>query len=132
MPAAPHSLKERAFAILRQPPAGPRIAGWLVILGLIAGSRWWIALHLPAYIWTRDSGSYVAPAVSWLEGQPWVTSPRRGPVYSLFIALIARAGGNFTTVTAVQHVLGALTALLTIAMVRPFRDAAGIGMPDPQ
>ena len=75
---------------LRDPPAAWRGVGWLVIAGLIVGSRWWIAAHLPTYLWTRDSGSYVAPAINWLEGQPWVTSPRRGPVYSLFIALIAR------------------------------------------
>jgi hypothetical protein len=103
---------------LREPPASVRIAGWLFIAGLIVGSRWWIAAHLPTYLWTRDSGSYIAPAVSWLAGQPWVTSPRRGPVYSLFIALIGRAGGSFTTVTSVQHVIGALTALLTIGLAR--------------
>jgi hypothetical protein len=108
----------RTLAILRDPPRGLRIACWLAIAGLIAGTRLWIALHLPTYLWTRDSGSYVAPALSWLEGQPWVTSPRRGPVYSLFIALIGRAGGSFATVANVQHVVGALTALLTIAMAR--------------
>jgi hypothetical protein len=108
----------QALAILRQPPAAVRIAGWLCIAGLIIGSRVWIALHLPTYLWTRDSGSYVASAVNWLEGQPWATSARRGPVYSLFIALIGRAGGSFTTVATVQHVIGGLTAMLTIAMAR--------------
>jgi hypothetical protein len=103
---------------LREPSAAWRAVGWLLIASLIIGSRWWIAAHLPTYIWTRDSGSYVAPAISWLEGRPWVTSPRRGPVYSLFIALIARAGGSFTTVVMVQHVVGALTAMLTIAFAR--------------
>jgi hypothetical protein len=103
---------------LREPPMAWRAVGWLLIASLIVGSRWWIAAHLPTYIWTRDSGSYVAPAVSWLEGQPWVTSPRRGPVYSLFIALIGRAGGSFTTVVMVQHAVGALTAVLTIAFAR--------------
>lgn len=107
-----------AVTILREPPARVRLAGWLLIGALIIGTRWWVAVHLPTYIWTRDSGSYVAPAISWLSGQTWVTSARRGPVYSLFIAVIARMGGSFATVVDVQHVVGALTAVLTIAMAR--------------
>ena len=120
MPAAPISpaWRRRLADGLREPPAAVRIAAWIVIGALIAGLRLWIARYLPTYVWTRDSGSYVAPAVSWLEGQQWVTSPRRGPVYSLFIASIGRAGGSFATVANIQHVIGALTALLTIGMAR--------------
>ncbi len=104
--------------MLAQPPQAWRLAGWLFIAGLIVGLRWWIAVHLPAYIWTRDSGSYVAPAIDWLAGHPWVTSSRRGPVYSLFIALICRWGGSFAAVAVAQHVVGGSTALLTILWAR--------------
>ena len=61
---------------------------------------WTLPSSLPTYVWTRDSGSYVAPATEWLRSGQWITSPRRGPVYSLFLAVIFRAGGTLATVAA--------------------------------
>ena len=88
----------------------------LGILTLIVGLRVCTAITLPTFLWTRDSGSYVAPAASWLQTGQWVTSPRRGPVYSLFLAAIFRAGGTLTTVANVQAAAGAFTVALTMLM----------------
>ena len=103
---------------LRQPPPVVEAAGWLLVAALVVGGRWFVAAHLPTYVWTRDSGSYVAPAIAWLDGARWVTSARRGPVYSLFIAAIFKAGGTLATVADAQAVLGAVTAALTVALAR--------------
>ena len=59
--------------------------GWCaLIVGLARGARRW---RLPTFLWTRDSGSYLTPAV-WVGSIPgeWITSARRGPLYSLFLA----------------------------------------------
>ena len=92
--------------------------GWLLVFACVLGVRWFVAAHLPTYVWTRDSGSYVAPATAWMQTGQWITSARRGPVYSLFIAAILKAGGTLGTVADTQAVIGAVTALLTIWMAR--------------
>ena len=91
---------------------------WLCVMVCVVGLRWWVAAHLRTEVWTRDSGSYLAPAVAWLNGGQWVTSARRGPVYSLFLAEIIKLGGSLTTVADVQTVLGAFTTVATIALAR--------------
>ena len=90
----------------------------LTVAALIVGLRVLVGAYLPTYVWTRDSGSYLAPATEWLRTGQWITSARRGPVYSLFLAAIFRAGGTLATVAAAQAVLGALTTLLTLLMAR--------------
>lgn len=102
------------------PPPSPRgeLLVWLSLAALAAGLRLYVACHLPTYLWTRDSGSYVAPAFDWLETGRWVTNPRRGPVYSLVIAWVLQAGGNFLTLVNLQAVLGFVTASLTVAFAR--------------
>ncbi len=92
--------------------------GWLLVAVCLVGGRWFVAVHLPTYVWTRDSGSYLAPATAWMQTGQWITSARRGPVYSLFIAAILKAGGTLATVATVQTVIGALTAALTLWMAR--------------
>ena len=92
--------------------------GWTLVAAGVVGMRWAAAVALPAYVWTRDSGSYLAPATTWMQTGQWITSPRRGPVYSLFIAAILKAGGTLLTVVTVQAVIGGLTAGLTIWLAR--------------
>ncbi len=58
------------------------------------------------------------PALNWLHGGEWVTSARRGPVYSLFIAAVLKFGGTLRTVTELQALLGILTTFLTVALAR--------------
>ena len=122
MPAVPFphptAREGRPRAWVRDPPVGVRLAVWAFVVTLMIGLRWWVAARLPTYLWTRDSGSYVAPALGWLETGQWITSARRGPVYALFLAAIFRAGGTLTTVATVQACLGALTGLLTLLMAR--------------
>ena len=108
----------RLPAWLRRPSSGLEIIGWLLVAACLVGMRWFVAAHLPTYVWTRDSGSYLAPATAWLQTGQWITSARRGPVYSLFIAEILKSGGTLATVATVQTILGALTAFLMISMAR--------------
>ena len=112
--------RRHPFAHVADPSVGPRaeIIVALVVIALIVGLRVLVAAYLPTYVWTRDSGSYLAPATEWLRTGHWVTSARRGPVYSLFLAAIFRAGGTLATVAAAQAILGALTMLLTLLMAR--------------
>ena len=122
MPAVPFRSMpagdNRIPAWRRYPSARVRIAVTLAVAALIVGLRVWTAASLPTYIWTRDSGSYVAPATAWLETGHWVTSARRGPVYSLLLAVIFRAGGTLATVATVQAAMGALIAFLTLFAAR--------------
>lgn len=103
---------------LSHPTAAVEMVVALVVAVLIVGLRVWTATHLPTYVWTRDSGSYITSATEWLRTGQWVTSARRGPVYSLFMAAIFRAGGTLITVATVQAVIGACTSLLTLLMAR--------------
>ncbi len=103
---------------VRTPPAAAKIVVALLVVGSIIGLRILAAWCLPTYIWSRDSGSYVTPATTWLETGRWITSARRGPVYSLFLAAIFRGGGTLATVATVQAVIGALTAFVTLLMAR--------------
>ncbi len=103
---------------LRSPSPTAECIGWLLVAACLIGNRWFVAAHLPTYVWTRDSGSYLAPATAWMQTGHWITSARRGPVYSLFIAAILNAGGTLATIATAQTVIGALTAFLTIWMAR--------------
>ena len=119
MPAVPFRPASSRLPRWLQPPSpGVEVLGWLLVAAGLVGIRWFVAVHLPTYVWTRDSGSYVAPAAAWLQTGQWVTSARRGPVYSLFIAAILKGGGTLATVATAQTILGALTAALTIFMAR--------------
>ena len=122
MPAVPFSRTPFAAEGWRrrlQPPSRRvEIVGWLVVAACVIGLRWVAAADLPAYVWTRDSGSYLSPATAWMQTGQWITSARRGPVYSLFLAAILQSGGTLLTVVNVQATLGALTAGLTIGMAR--------------
>jgi hypothetical protein len=106
------------FRKLRQPSPRLEILFWLVIAALIVGMRLWIVAHLPAYLWTRDSKAYFLPAIGWLETGEWISSPRRGPIYSLFMGVILKMGGNLVSVVNAQTALGALTALATVGAAR--------------
>lgn len=102
------------------PPPSPIVEAtfWILLAAIAIGLRLYVASHLPTYLWTRDSGSYVAPAFDWLETGRWVTNPRRGPVYSLAIAWVLKAGGSFLTLVNLQAALGVVTASLTVAFAR--------------
>ena len=131
MPAVPFDRTLPAAASSRLPRWFLRPSGrletvvWLALLACVVGLRWWVAAHLPTYVWTRDSGSYLAPATSWLNGSPWVTSARRGPVYSLFLACIFKLGGTLKTVADAQAALGAFTTVLTMAFARAWLGRRG-------
>ena len=123
MPAVP-SARINVPTVARLPgrreriPPAVEITGWLVLLACAVGLRWWVAAGLPTYLWTRDSGSYLSTATAWLNGGPWVTSPRRGPVYSLFMAWTLRWGGGLKIVADVQAAVGLVTTTLTLGFAR--------------
>ncbi len=124
MPAVPFDRRTTALAAsrvprwLNPPSRAVEIGGWLFIAACVIGMRWGAAAALPTYVWTRDSGSYLAPATAWMETAQWITSARRGPVYSLFIAAVLKGGGTLATVAMAQAIIGAFTAFLTLCMAR--------------
>ena len=91
---------------------------WIALIAMVIWPRVALWQALPTYVWSNDSGSYVLPAVRWLEGGEMDFGGRRGPIYPLLIAACMHWGGNLNTVVAVQHALGALSILLSIAVLR--------------
>jgi 4-amino-4-deoxy-L-arabinose transferase-like glycosyltransferase len=63
---------------------------------------------------TKDSFEYLQPAYGLLNGQGFDLALRRPPIYSLFASLsMGLFGESLAALTFVQHLLGALTVLVT-------------------
>lgn len=92
------------------------IWGALVIAATIPRVALWQAL--PTYVWSSDSGSYVLPAIEWLDKGTANFGGRRGPVYSLLIAACVRWGGGLNALVMVQHLMGGVAVLSAIATIR--------------
>lgn len=109
---------ERCARWVSAPPLWVEVGTWIIVIGAAVVPRLWIASLLPTYVWSEDSNSYVESALRWLDGGGWVTSSKRGPLYSVFVALVLKLGGTFWTVVVVQHVLGVLTVVFACAVAR--------------
>ncbi|HPA21307.1 MAG TPA: hypothetical protein PLU30_26425 [Verrucomicrobiae bacterium] len=91
---------------------------WVALIGAAILPRVALWHALPTYVWSSDSGSYVAPAIELLETGAADFGGRRGPVYSLLIAACIRWGGGLNGLVFAQHVLGATATLASIAVLR--------------
>lgn len=87
-------------------------------MAAVFGIRAYLFHLLPTYLWSKDSGSYARSAFEWLETGKWETDPRRGPVYSLFLAGCLRLWGDFNSVIIVQHLLGSAAVLASFALLQ--------------
>jgi hypothetical protein len=91
---------------------------WALVVAAAAAPRIWLAQLCPAYIWSSDSAGYLFPALRWLGGEAWLSDPRRGPLYSGFLAGVIRVAGDLTAAVHVQQALGAVTAIGLAVLLR--------------
>jgi 4-amino-4-deoxy-L-arabinose transferase-like glycosyltransferase len=100
------------------------LCGWVLIIVTLVAVRWVLIKQLPFYLWSKDAGSYADSAWQWLDTGRWETDPRRGPVYSLLIALCLKLWGTFWSLMLVQHLLCAVTVLAAIGILWRLHGAA--------
>lgn len=105
-------------AFLREPPAALEAVLWLLLVAVIIGMRVYLWHLLPAYMWSRDAGSYTYAAFHWLDTGHMIFDGRRGPVYTLLIAAALKIFGTMNGVVWLQHALGGLAILGIVATAR--------------
>jgi hypothetical protein len=94
------------------------VAIWVFLVVAAVGIRLWLIHLLPIGLWSKDAGSYAYSAFRWIHTGVWETDPRRGPVYSMLIALCGKVWGNITSIMLLQHAMGAAAILLSILTMR--------------
>ena len=104
--------------LFKQPSSRVECCLWLAALLAIVGIRLYFIHLLPAALWTRDTTSYAASAFTWVHTGVWETDPRRGAIYSLFIAFCCKSFGTVNAVMVCQHLLGALGILFSMVAAR--------------
>jgi len=116
----------RVLGYLAQPPRMLEVVLWALVVGAVIGVRLYLLSLLPTYLWSGDTASYANPAFGWLDTGEMVFDSRRGPVYSLVIAAVARVTSTLTGVVWAQHALGAVGILATLVAGRAYwgRSAA--------
>ena len=99
-------------------PQWAEIAIWAFIVAVTVGIRLYLVHLLPVGLWSKDGGSYAYSAFHWIHTGIWETDPRRGPIYSMFIAFCAKLWGSVYSIMVVQHVMGIAAILLTLLTLR--------------
>jgi len=95
-----------------------KVLFWSVVGFALLLPRVLLQSALPVYLFSDDSHSYLLSAFHWTQTGDWETSPRRGVVYSLWISGILQFCGNLNAVPLLQHLLGAASVALAIAVFR--------------
>jgi 4-amino-4-deoxy-L-arabinose transferase-like glycosyltransferase len=97
-----------------------------IVVGLAMLVRWrFMSAGPPAFV-TPDSDDYLWPGYALASGLGFEPELRRTPLYPTFIGAVLAFGGNLTTLVAVQHGLGVVTAGLTYGLGRiAFGPVAG-------
>lgn len=113
-------------SFLAEPPRVAEILAWLFIIAAVAGIRFYLVRLVPVALWSDDAGSYAASAFKWIHTGLWATDPRRGPIYSLFIAACAKLTGGVDAVMLAQHVLGGAAVLLAVIALRVMTSRAAL------
>ncbi|WP_131990062.1 ArnT family glycosyltransferase [Chthoniobacter flavus] len=114
-PARPQS---KFASFLREPPVALEVILWLLLVAVVVGIRLYLWHLLPAYMWSRDAGSYTFAAFQWLDTGEMVFDGRRGPVYTLLIAGALKLFGTMNGVVWTQHALNGLAILGIVATAR--------------
>jgi hypothetical protein len=104
--------------LLRQPPFALEIVLWLLLAGAIVAMRVYLWQLLPAYMWSRDAGSYAGAAFHWLDTGSMIFDGRRGPVYTLLIAAGLKLFGTVNGVVWLQHALGGFAIFAVVLTAR--------------
>jgi 4-amino-4-deoxy-L-arabinose transferase-like glycosyltransferase len=109
-----HPAKQKFSWLFQTPPLWLEVLLWLGLFAATAGIRLYLAQLLPVALWSRDANSYAASAFQWLQTGVWETDPRRGAVYSLFIAGCIKLFGDIHGIMTVQHILGGLAVMIAV------------------
>jgi hypothetical protein len=116
----------RIHNFLKNPPRWLDVVLWILLLLSAFGIRAYFIHKLPVALWSKDGGSYTYSAFRWLHEGIWETDPRRGAVYSLFIAGCVKLGGSLSAIMVVQHLLGGIaivSAMIALRAMYPSRAA---------
>lgn len=99
---------------------------WLLVAAAAIAIRVYLFHLVPVYIWSKDSGSYLGSATQWLDTGIWRSDPRRGPIYSGFIALVLWCSPNLTSVVIAQHGVGVASVFLAAGLLRYWFGRAAV------
>ena len=117
-PFRPMQKMHNFFRRLSNLPAGAETAVWIFLVAVTVGMRLYLIHLLPIGLWSKDAGSYAYSAFRWIHTGYWETDPRRGPIYSMLIALCGKLWGSITSLMILQHVMGVTAILLSILALR--------------
>jgi hypothetical protein len=99
-------------------PPWTELLVWTFIVTVTAGIRLYLIHLLPMGLWSKDAGSYAYSAFRWIHTGVWETDPRRGPIYSLLIALCGKLWGSIDSLMLLQHAMGITAILLSVFALR--------------
>lgn len=100
------ALRAALEVLFASPPRWVELVLWLLVIASAAGIRLYLIHLAPVGFWSKDAGSYASSAFTWLHTGVWETDPRRGAIYSLFIAFAIKCFGSLSAVMLLQHFLG--------------------------
>jgi len=106
------------FRRLSDLPGWAEVAVWAFIVAVTVGMRIYLIHLMPVGLWSKDAGSYAYSAFRWIHTGVWETDPRRGPVYSMLIALCGKLWGSVYSIMLLQHVMGVTAILLSVYALR--------------
>ena len=106
------------FRRLSDLPVWAEVLVWVVIATATIGIRLYLIHLLPIGLWSKDAGSYAYSAFRWIHTGIWETDPRRGPMYSMLIALCGKLWGTIDSLMLLQHAMGAAAILLSALALR--------------
>ena len=104
--------------LFKEPSRRVELCFWALLFLSLVGIRLYFIHLLPVALWTKDTTSYAESAFTWVHTGVWETDPRRGAIYSLFIAFCCKAFGTVNAVMVCQHLLGALAILFSMIAAR--------------
>ena len=99
-------------------PPWAEVLVWAMVVAATVGMRLYLIHLLPVGLWSKDAGSYAYSAFRWIHTGVWETDPRRGPIYSMLIALCGKLWGSIDSLILLQHAMGIVAILLSVFALR--------------
>jgi hypothetical protein len=99
-------------------PGWAEVLVWGFIIAAAVGMRVYLAHLIPLALWSKDGGSYADSAFRWVHTGFWETDPRRGPIYSMLIALCGKLWGSIYSLMVLQHAMGVIAIVLSVFALR--------------
>lgn len=108
----------RVATFFAQMPLAVEIVLWILLAAVIVGMRVFLWHLVPAYIWSDDSFSYAAPAFRWFNTGQMIFDGRRGPTYTLLIAIAIWLWKSVQGVVWLQQGLAGVAAFVAALTAR--------------